>query len=205
MVTKEELLKMSNDELAARIAVQQQETTLMFQVMASRMTSKTKGGRFLSNDSVDIATYWLKVGIEHPEIIAAICDVNDFGTKALFFSALVGVTDRDETISNILKTPRDIASKDCYWYVSYIKKRVQELETDPIFKMILQKEPSVRTSPSVLDKANKAAEKAQKAADKAAEKATLAAEKALSKANKAAERAAVATAKMAQKVPIAAT
>jgi hypothetical protein len=188
MLTEAEVLNLSNEALAQEIEAHQNRTEFLFNVMANRMTSGTKGLRNLGNDSVEIAEYWLKVALKYPKIIAEICNTADFGIKAIFFRVLVSVADKDGTIANILKTPRDVASKDCYWYVSYVRKRVQELESDPIFKMLLDKEPSPRPSPSSVlqaqvaaDKAQKAADKAQKQAEKAAEKAALASAKAATK------------------------
>jgi hypothetical protein len=188
MLTEAEVLNLSNEALAQEIEAHQNRTEFLFTVMASRLTSGTKGLKNLGNDSVEIAEYWLKIALKYPKIIAEICNTTDFGIKAIFFRVLVSVADKDGTIANILKTPRNIASKDCYWYVSYIRKRVQELESDPIYKMILDKEPSPRVSISdtsqaqkAAEKAHKAAEKAQKAAEKAAEKAEFAMAKAAAK------------------------
>jgi hypothetical protein len=53
---------------------------------------------------------------------------------------------QENNTSVILKKPRDNASQDCFWSISYVRRRVQELEENPVFKLILQKEPNPRES-----------------------------------------------------------
>jgi hypothetical protein len=57
---------------------------------------------------------------------------------------MVDIDAENENSAVLLKTAHNNASKDCFWYISYIRRRVKELEQDPIFKLILQKEPNIR-------------------------------------------------------------
>ena len=148
MVSNEDLLTMSDEELTKEIAEHQKRTALLFQTMASRIFKKTKGGGFMKDENVNVAEYWLNVALNHPDIIAKDQDMVDFAGKIAFFEAIVSVTTQDAQIGVKLKTPHDIASKDCAAYTSYIRSQVQSRNSDPIFKLILDEEPSPRKSPS---------------------------------------------------------
>jgi hypothetical protein len=148
MVSQEALLNMSNEELAKEIEAHQQRTALLFQTMANRISKKTEGEGFMKDENVNVAEYWLNVGLNNPKIIAEDVDMTDFANKTIFFNAIVAVSTQDVQISAALKTPRDIASKDCAAYSSYVRKQVQDRQSNPVFKLIMQKEPNPRKSPT---------------------------------------------------------
>jgi hypothetical protein len=147
MVANEDLLNMSNEDLAKEIEAHQQRTALLFQIFAGRILKKTEGEGFMKDENVNVAQYWLKAALNHPNIIAADKDMVDFANKIIFFDVLVSVTAQDAQIGVSLKTPRDIVSKDCAAYVSYIRSQVQDRKSNPVFKLILDEEPSPRKTP----------------------------------------------------------
>jgi Zn/Cd-binding protein ZinT len=130
MVSNEDLLTMSDEELTKEIAEHQKRTALLFQTMANRIFKKTKGEGFMKDENVKDQ------------------DMVDFAGKIAFFEAIVSVTTQDAQIGVKLKAPHDIASKDCAAYTSYIRSQVQSRKSDPIFKLILDGEPSPRKSPT---------------------------------------------------------
>ena len=135
---------MSDQDIITEIDVQQKRIIALFTEVANRVQKKTNGGSFMSNDNANVAEYWLNVGKSHPELIAQICDLSDFSVKIAYFKSLISVGTQDEQIGAILKAPRDAASKDCNWYVSYIRKQVVAQQSNPVYKLILQKEPNPR-------------------------------------------------------------
>ena len=144
MVSNDDLLNMSNEDLAKEIAEHQKRTALLFQTMANRISKKTEGEGFMKDENVNVAEYWLDVAQNHPKIIASDQDMVDFASKVIFFNTIVSVTTQDVQIGVTLKTPHDIASKDCAAYTSYIRNQVQDRKSNPVFKLILDKEPSPR-------------------------------------------------------------
>ncbi len=144
MVSNEDLLNLSNEDLAKEIAEQQKRLGLLFQIMGSRILKKTNGEGFMKDENVNVAEYWLDVALNHPDIIAADKNMIDFANKVIFFNTLVSVATQDAQIGVLLKTPRDVVSKDCAAYVSYIRSQVQDRKLNPVFKLILDKEPSPR-------------------------------------------------------------
>jgi hypothetical protein len=147
MVTNEDLLNMSNTELAKEIAEHQKRTALLFQTMASRISKKTEGEGFMKDENVNVAEYWLNVAQNHPNIIAADKDMVDFANKTLFFDTIVSVATQDAQVGMTLKAPRDIASKDCMFYASYVRSQAQDRKSNPVFKLILDEEPNPRKTP----------------------------------------------------------
>ena len=148
MVSNDDLLNMSNEELAKEIAVHQKRTALLFQTMADRISKKTLGEGFMKDENVNVAEYWLEVAQNHPKIIAADKDMVDFANKVIFFDTIVSVTRQNDQIAEMLKLPRDIASKDCAAYTSYVRSQVQGRKENPVLKLILDEEPSPRKSPT---------------------------------------------------------
>ena len=138
------LVSLSVDDLVKEIADHQARTLELFKQLGKTIEKRTEGNSFLSDDNANAAKYWLKVAEEHPEIIAAICDVEDFRTKALAFEAINNVRRQVDDVAIVLKSPRDIISKDCYWYISYVAKQAKSLQSNPIFKKIVQDAPVLR-------------------------------------------------------------
>ena len=138
------LVSLSVDDLVKEIAEHQARTLELFQQLSETIEKRTEGNAFLSDDNANAAKYWLKVAEEHPEILASICDVEDFKTKALAFEAINNVRKQVDNIAIVLKSPRDIISRDCYWYISYVSKQAKALQSNPIFKKIVQDAPVLR-------------------------------------------------------------
>jgi hypothetical protein len=148
MVSNDDLLNLSNEDLAKEIAEHQKRLGLLFQIMGSRILKKTEGEGFMKDENINVAEYWLDVALNHPDIIAADKSMVDFAAKVIFFNTIVSVATQDAQIGILLKTPRDVVSKDCAAYVSYIRSQVQDRKSNPVFKLILDKEPSPRKSPT---------------------------------------------------------
>jgi hypothetical protein len=134
----------SVQDLAVAIETHHQEMYLLYQAMAAKMSKQTIGEAFLSDDNIVVAEYWLKVAKDYPKILSLDFDVNSFEERYLFFKNVVNIATQNENIAVLLKTARDNASKDCSWNVSYVRRRVKELELNPVFKLILQKAPNPR-------------------------------------------------------------
>ncbi len=137
---------MSDQDIINEIDVTQKRIIVLFKEVASRVTKETSGAGFMSNENANVADYWLQVGLDHPELIAKICDLDDFTVKIAYFKSLIAVATQDEQIGAILKAPRDAASKDCSWYTSYIRNQVMSQKSNPVYKLILQREPNPRQS-----------------------------------------------------------
>jgi hypothetical protein len=144
MISTKELASMSVQALATAIETHHHEMALLYQAMAAKMAKQTVGEAFLSDENIVVAEYWLKVAKEYPKILSGDFDVNCFEEKTIFFKSIVGITAQNEKTAVLLKSARDNASKDCSWHVSYVRRRVKELELNPIFKLILQKAPNPR-------------------------------------------------------------
>jgi hypothetical protein len=146
MISTKDLANMSVLDLAQMIETRRQETVLIYQAIAAKITKKSLGTAFLKANKLASAEYYLQVAKDHPEILAPTFDVNHFEEVILFFKTMQDTMLQDGNTAVILKAPRDSASQDCFWSVSYIRRRVQELQANPIFKLILQKEPNPRES-----------------------------------------------------------
>ncbi|MEN9610148.1 MAG: hypothetical protein RLZZ628_962 [Bacteroidota bacterium] len=146
MISNQDLASMSVQALATAIETHHQEMALLYQAMAAKMSKQTVGEAFLSDDNIVVAEYWLKVAKEYPKILSVDFDVNGFEERTIFFKSIVSIMAQNENTAVLLKSARDNASKDCSWNVSYVRRRVKELEFNPIFKLILQKAPNPRES-----------------------------------------------------------
>ena len=148
MVPNEALAKMSIQEIAQAIETHHQETTLLYEALAQKITKQTDGTKYMSDDRVDEVVYWYKVAVDHPEILASNFDSAIFNAVDVGFKTMVSVKNQEESTRVILKTPRDILSKDAAALCSMVRRRVKENESNPVFKLILQKEPRPRQSAS---------------------------------------------------------
>jgi hypothetical protein len=144
MISIKDLANMSVQDLAKAAETRQQELAQIYQAMAAKVTPKTAGKAFLKGNNIVSADYYLNVAKNHPEILSSTFDVNDFENSILFFKTSSDMKIQEANTAVLLKTPRDQASQICCWAISYIRKRVKELEADPIFKLILQNEPNPR-------------------------------------------------------------
>jgi hypothetical protein len=115
---------------------------VLYQALAIKMSKQTNSTAFLSDKNVSVIEYWLKVAQEHPQILSAEFDVKRLEQLTSFFKSMVEISAKDENRTALLKTARDQASQDCAWFISHIRKRVKELEHNPVFKLILQKAPN---------------------------------------------------------------
>jgi predicted O-linked N-acetylglucosamine transferase (SPINDLY family) len=144
MISSKEMAHMNVEQLAQAIETHHQELALLYQAIANKISKETIGEKSLKDDNLFVAEYWLKVAKDHPEILAADFDTHHFEEKLLLFKTVVDVNTQNQNAIVLLKTARDNASKDCSWYISYVRKRVKELEYNPVFKLLLQKEPNQR-------------------------------------------------------------
>lgn len=144
MISTENLAQMSIEELAKVIKIHHQEMALLYQAMARKMSKKTIGKAFLKDEKLILAEYWFEIAKEYPKILSVNFDINRFKEIIFFFKTMIEIDIQNENSIIFLKTAHNNASKDCFWYISYIRRRVKELQKDPIFKLILQKEPISR-------------------------------------------------------------
>ena len=146
MKANQSVLNLTDAELFAEIDELQKRRIALFTELARRVEKKTSGEGFLSDENAHVAEYWLQVGIDHPNLIAVVCDIADFKLKIPYFKTLITIAMQDNHGKVILKEPRDITANDLSWYISYIRKAVQSQKNNPIYKLILQKEPNPRQS-----------------------------------------------------------
>ena len=144
MMSKEGLAKMSIKELSAAIDLHHQDTNALYLEMATRISKQTDSTHSMSDENVDKAIYWNKIAKEHPEILPVNFNFEGFDDASTFFETVVNIKSQREDIDIVLKNPRDIASKDCATLSSKVRRAVKELENDPVFKLISQKEPNPR-------------------------------------------------------------
>jgi hypothetical protein len=148
MISTKDLTNMSVQDLAKAIEAHRQEMVQLYQAMATKVTKQSSGTAFLKDNNLVTAEYYLKVAKDHPEILSATFDVNHFEAVILFFKTASDMKIQEDNMAVLLKTPRNSASQDCFWSISYVRRRVKELNDDPIFKLILQKEPNPRETPT---------------------------------------------------------
>jgi hypothetical protein len=144
MLSTKDLAKMSVQDLAAAIETHHHEMALLYEAMSAKMSKQTIGEAFLSDEHLNIAEYWLKIAQDYPKILSVDFDVKRYEERVLFFKSLVNIAAQNQNTAVLLKAARDNASKDCFWNASYVRRRVKELEWNPIFKLILQKAPNPR-------------------------------------------------------------
>lgn len=144
MISTKDLANMSIENLTQAIETRHEELALLYQTLAAKSSKQTIGEAYLADDRVADAEYWFNVGKTHRNILAEDYNLNSFEESILFFKSAVTVTQKNSSNTMLLKTARDKASKDCAWHILHIRKRVKELKQDPIFKLILQREPNPR-------------------------------------------------------------
>jgi hypothetical protein len=132
------------EDIVAKLSDNQKQRQDLLQKLAAQITKSTEGSFYLSDDNAGVPKYWLTVAQEHSDILPPIFDVEDFEMKATAFETICNMKKSDEKVAAVLKTPRDIISRDCFWYVSYLTKQVKAFDTNPVFKKILQNAPVIR-------------------------------------------------------------
>ena len=148
MISQEALEKMTLAEITAAIKVNHNDLALLNTEFAKRITKTTDGQSFLSDDKVESAEYYLQVAKDNRQVFPMDFSVEAFETAVVAFRSMVDTTSDNEDALIILKTPRNSASQDCNVFVATVRKRVRELISNPIFKLILEKEPYPRKSKS---------------------------------------------------------
>ena len=146
MSVNKEIVDMTDEQIISEIDVCNTRTIALYRILASRITKKTSGKGSLSSENANVAEYWLQVAKDHPHLIAAVCDVDDFAMKIPFFKSVNLVASQDEQSAKILQSPRNTLSWDLTWYISYVRKQVIVQQDDPVYKLIMQKEPNARQS-----------------------------------------------------------
>ena len=144
MISQEALEKMTLAEITAAIKVNHDELALLNTEFAKRVTNTTDGQSFLGDDKVESAEYYLQVVKDNRQVFPMDFSVEAFETAVIAFRLMVDTTSDNEDASIILKTPRNNASQDCNAFVVAVRRRVKELNANPIFKLILDKEPHPR-------------------------------------------------------------
>ena len=139
-----DFLKMTLAEITATIKVNHNELALLNTEFAKRVTKTTDGQSFLSDDKVESAEYYLQVVRDNRQVFPMDFSVEAFETAVIAFRLMVDTTSDNEDACIILKTPRNSASQDCNVFVVTVRKRIRELISNPIFKLILEKEPHPR-------------------------------------------------------------
>ncbi len=148
---------LSVQDILDQLFTNQKERKGLLEQLGSKISKETDGSFFLSDENALVPKYWLDVAREHPQIIPAAVNLDDFALKAEIFEVFCNLRKNAEKISIGLKSPRDIISQDCYWYVSYITKQINMFKSDPIFKKILQDAPVIREPNKKADSAALAA------------------------------------------------
>ncbi len=143
-MTSEVLETMSVQEIAQAIAEHQKETTLLYEAMGNRNKKRTSGEKPMGDDKVSNAVYWLRIAKEQRKSLAMDFDMEGFEESVTIFKCMTDLINANGSLSVKLKIARDNAAKDCYYYCSVVRKMVQDKGKDPVFSLILDKEPSPR-------------------------------------------------------------
>ena len=133
-------------ELTNSINQKLDELLDLFKQLAALIEKKTDGDRFIADDKLNHAEYWLSVAQKNPTLIAGHVDLDDFAFKLTFLQEVVKMQNSEGTIITHLKESRDIASKDVNWYIAYVKSAVTLLKKNPVYKKMLDNAPVRRQS-----------------------------------------------------------
>ena len=120
------------------------ESNQLYEALGTKITRKTEGDGFLGDDRVDTAKYWLNVAKLHRRILSIDFNLAGFEEAYLGFKFMVDYTKTNGSLTVYLKAARDKASKDCAAFCAVVRKRVKELEKDPVFALVLANESSPR-------------------------------------------------------------
>jgi hypothetical protein len=146
MLSIEELGKLSIQEVAQTIDEHHKEEDTLYEVLASKITKRTKGVMTLSDENVTVAEYWLKVAKAQRKILAMDFDLDGFGDACIGFKFMVAMATENGNLSAKLRVARDIASSDCFTFNSIVRQAIRARQDDPVFALILEKEPNQRQS-----------------------------------------------------------
>lgn len=146
MKTSEELTTMSIQEMAQAIDEHNKDTDILYEFMATKITKKTNGVMTMNDDKVNVAEYWLKVARAQRKILSMDFDLAGFEEAYIGFKFMVDLVTENGSLTAKLKTARDMASSDCFYFCSIVRKAVKTKEKEPVYALILEKEPSPRQS-----------------------------------------------------------
>jgi Mg-chelatase subunit ChlI len=147
MTSEEDLLKMSITEVAQAIVENNKETHAFYEALASKIRKRTNGERPMGDDKVPNAEYWLKIAKEQRKMLAMDFDLDGFEESVIGFKLMSELAASNGSISVKLKTARETTSKDCYFFCAVVRRAAQSKEKDPVFALILEKEPNPRKTP----------------------------------------------------------
>ncbi|MBL7814657.1 MAG: hypothetical protein JNL70_06595 [Saprospiraceae bacterium] len=162
MIENETLAAMSIQEISQAIEERHKEMGLFYESMASKITSKTTGVKPMSDDKVSQAEYWLKVAKDQRRILSMDFDLVSFEEAVTVFKLIVNWTTENGNLTVKLKTAREIAARDCFAFCSIVRRAVQEKKKEPVYALILEKEPSPRQPNSKNNNSNGAEAKSDK-------------------------------------------
>lgn len=144
MITSEVLANMSIQEIAQAIEAHHAEANVYYESLGSKITKKTEGSLNLGDEKLDVAEYWLKIAKEYRGDLPMNFDLNGFEEAVLGFKFMVDYASKNGNLTVKLKTARETASKDCRSFSAQVRKRIQELMKNPVYDLILEKEPNKR-------------------------------------------------------------
>jgi hypothetical protein len=146
MLTNEEIANASIEDLAKEIELHHGYGHKLYEAMGGKVFRiTTTGERSMRDEALNVATYWFDSAHEQAEHLPVNFDFKGYGKALNSFAAIVGATNQDEKNKVLLKTARTNAAKDCATFSSAVRKRMKELEKDPVCKMVLDKEPQPLT------------------------------------------------------------
>jgi hypothetical protein len=170
MLTVEEMATMSIEELAKHIDAHHAQGSLLYTAMAGKVVRiNPTGDGSMRDEALNVATYWFGEANDNKGILPANFDYKGFGSALTSLTSIIGATSQDVKNTALLKTARNHAAKDCATFSSAVRKRFKELEKDPVYKLVLDKEPQPITPPpsaEAMARKQKAAKKAAKQAAK---------------------------------------
>ena len=147
MFSTEALESMSIEEIAQAIAEHHKETTVLYEAMGAKNKKRTFGEKPMADDKVTNAVYWLKTAKEQRKSLAMDFDMVGFEESVIIFKCMTDLITANGSLSVKLKIARENAAKDCFYFCSIVRKMVKDKEKDPVFALILEKEPNPRKAP----------------------------------------------------------
>lgn len=147
MISAEALAAMSIQEVAQAIEDQHKETTLLYEALGAKSKKRTFGEKPMGDDKATNAEYWLKIAKEQRKSLAMDFDMESFEESVIIFKCMTDLISSNGSLSVKLKVARENASKDCFYFSSIVRKMVQDKGKDPVFALILEKEPNPRKTP----------------------------------------------------------
>jgi hypothetical protein len=147
-MTIEVLETMSIPQIAQTIEDHNKETALLYEAMAAKNQKRTTGEKPMSDDKVSNAVYWLRIAKEQRKILAIEFDLPGFEESVIIFKCMTDLIEANGNLSVKLKIARENAAKDCLFFCSIVRKAIQEKAKDPVYTLILGKEPNPRKAPT---------------------------------------------------------